>query len=162
KEQHAELLVEGWCVNLAFSKDGGRLLTSAIGEKGCFALWQLPEGKLLLANHHQAGNDWDGNSGAAAPDFSVAAATGSKLRLFDLTSGTERWSAEGRNMFFGRAAFRPDAKILATAEGRVDSAIDFWDVASGKGLGPHLTDHRVAVSGLVFFPDGQTLASSGL
>ena len=129
------------------------------GQDRHLALWRVPEGKLL-ASYHAPQSASGGQSFAAASDLSLVALIDSTLRIVDLSTGDERWSVKTDNLYFSCAAFSPDGKIVVTAEGRVDSSIRIWDVATGKELGPGLKDHRVQVMGLVFFPDGKTLASS--
>ena len=56
-------------------------------------------------------------------------------------------------------AFSPDGKKLASGAGFVESAVRLWDVASGRELA-RLEGHRTYVRSLVFWPDGETLASA--
>ncbi|HEY8504477.1 MAG TPA: WD40 repeat domain-containing protein, partial [Gemmataceae bacterium] len=52
------------------------------------------------------------------------------------------------------AAFSPDGKLLALADG---SEVSVWDVESGKSL--HDFGHTYAIWTVAFAPDGKTLAS---
>jgi WD40 repeat protein len=64
-------------------------------------------------------------------------------------------------------AFSPDGQLLASAscsdEGVsdcIEGEIILWDVAEGKPIGEPLTEHRSAITSLLFSADGQTLASN--
>jgi WD40 repeat protein len=166
RDERADFVFDGWCQGLALSADGHKLVTiAAVKNSGQLALWEVPEGKMLasypVADKTLYLND---NYGfAVSADFALAAITSFNcLQIIDLSTGKERWSAVPTNLAFIEATFSPDGKILAAAEGRTDSSIRLWDVASGKELCSPLKGHSVLVSGLVFWPDGKTLASSGL
>jgi WD40 repeat protein len=166
REQRADILFEGRCQGLAFSADGHKLVTwierwidGKFNDQ--LALWQVPEGKMI-ASYPVAHSSFDGQNLAVTPDLDLAAIPGDSLRIIDLSTGKERWSVMDSNLYFGDLAFSPDGKVLAVGCGRprTDASIRFYDVASGKELCTPLKDHRVVVSGLVFWPDGKTLASS--
>jgi WD40 repeat protein len=164
RDERADIVFDGWCQGLAFSADGHKLVTFAtVTNSGQLALWEVPEGKML-ASYPVAGESLyfnDKNGFAVSPDFGLAAVASLNLQIIDLSTGKQRWSVMSTNLIFASAVFSPDGKILAASEGRTDSSIRLWDVASGKELCSPLKGHRVLVSGLVFWPDGKTLASSG-
>jgi WD40 repeat protein len=166
REQRADIFFGGRCQGLAFSADGHKLATwierRTDGEfKDQLALWQIPEGKMIAA-YPVAHSSFDGQNLAVSPDLGLAAIPGDSLRIIDLSTGKERWSVIASNLYFGEVALSPDGKVLAAGCGRprTDASIRLYDVASGKELCSPLKDHRVVVSGLVFWPDGKTLASS--
>jgi len=159
REERADIFFAGRCQGLAFSADSHKLVTWIGGKlNDQIALWQVPEGKMIAA-YPVAHSSFDGQLFAVSADLGLAAVPVDTLQIIDLSTGKERWSATNSFMC---AAFSPDGKILAAADGRprTDASIHFFDVGSGKELGSPLKDHRVVVSGLVFWPDGKTLASS--
>jgi eukaryotic-like serine/threonine-protein kinase len=166
RTESTDIFCDGRCQGLVFSADGHRLVAwTAKSTDGKFndqvVLWQLPEGKMIAA-YPVAHSFFDGEAFAVSPDLGLAAIPGDSLQIIDLSTGKERWSVMDSNVYFGDAAFSPDGKILAVAYGRprTDASIRLYDAASGKELCAPLKDHRVVVSGLVFWPDGKTLASS--
>ena len=98
---------------------------------------------------------------AISPDlgFLACGADGGNLRLIDAQTGEVRWTVQAAEESLLVMAFSPDGHILATGAGFVESAIRLWDVASGSELA-RLEGHRTWVGSLVFWPDGQTLASA--
>jgi len=166
REDRADISFDGRCQGQVFSTDGHKLVTwisTWTGDKfnDQIVLWQAPEGKMIAA-YPVGQSSFDGENFAVSPDLSLAAIPGESLKIIDLASGKERWSVMDSNVYFGDVAFSPDGKILAAGYGRprTDASIRLYDVATGKELCPPLKDHRVVVSGLVFWPDGKTLASS--
>src|SRR5262249_26955006 len=104
----------------------------------------------------------EGTSFALAPDLSIAAhqTEDDKVRVIDLATGRQLWkSAKTTDDYVTALALSPDGKILASGAGTAESEIRLWDVASGRELGK-LEGHRAGIDQLLFFPDGQTLASA--
>jgi len=164
RDERGEIFVDGECQGLAFSSDGQKLVTwMSARAAGTFndqlVLWQVPEGKKIAA-YPVRHSPFDGQRFAVSPDLSLAAIPGKTLQIIDLSVGKECWTIMDSNLFFCCATFSPDGKILAVSEGRTGTSIRLYDAATGKELGSRLKDHRVVVSGLVFWPDGKTLASS--
>ena len=95
----AELPLGGPCVGLVFSEDGQTLATATAHPDNQVALWRIPEGKKLAAysapQDPDVGNRLVGTPFAAARDLSVAAhgMPGGRIRVIDLATGKERWSA---------------------------------------------------------------------
>jgi WD40 repeat protein len=94
-------------------------------------------------------------------DFSLAAQAidGGQLRVVDLTSGREVWTAQAADENVTALAFSPDGKKLASGAGFVESAVRLWDVGTGRELA-RLEGHRTYVRALAFWPDGEKLASA--
>jgi WD40 repeat protein len=123
------------------------------GPVGSVKLWDVAKRKVIKT-HRDAGGDCDyGVYGEAlSPDGkTLAATTGKKVTLFDVTSGKEKASFKG---CAGPVAFSPDGKTLATAG---ESGGTLWDLATGK--------ERASIKGYGicarFSPDGKFLATGG-
>ena len=150
------LPISGMCRGIAFSSDGARLLVASDMAR----IWSLSDGREL-ATCPMPQTDMGGFEIAASPDLSLVAcaARGGKLALLDMATGTERWNVTAADETVRALAFSPDAKILASGAGFVESAIRLWDVSHGTEI-RRLEGHRTWVSSLVFWPDGETLASA--
>ncbi|MEI6785608.1 MAG: WD40 repeat domain-containing protein, partial [Verrucomicrobiota bacterium] len=158
----AELPLPGPCLGLAFSGDGQTLVTSTAGEQGQIALWRMADGQQLASYPApQAHFTW--TAFAVAQNLSVAAhatrGDGRKVRIIDLASGQERWSARAAEESVMALALSSDGKILASGAGFTESTIRLWDVATGNEL-RRLEGHRSFIAALRFWPDGRTLASA--
>jgi WD40 repeat protein len=77
----------------------------------------------------------------------------------DLRDGEEEWMRVASKNNITALAFSPDGKTLASAAGWEESDIRLWDVASGNDIGK-LDGHTSCANSLVFWPDGNKLASS--
>ncbi len=157
-----ELPVSGHCRALAFSSDGMRLLT-ATDE---FAVWSVADGTKLTSIAIPEPRGFDGrvpvlSRVVISHDLSLAAHVtgGGQIRLVDLISGQELWTAQAADENVTALAFSRDGKRLASGAGFVESAVRLWDVATGRELA-RLEGHRTYVRSLVFWPDGSTLASA--
>jgi WD40 repeat protein len=155
----ATLPVGSECHGLAFSDDGTRLVSITDGPLSQVTLWHLPDGQKLAA-FSAAVPEFDSHP-SFTPDLRLAAYTTSKsrLRVVDLATGTELWSAKAAEDEVISQAFSPDGKILASTAGYVEGAVRLWNVASGQEIG-RLEGHRAWVSAPVFWPDGKTLATA--
>ncbi len=158
----AELPLPGACPGLAFSGDGQTLVTAIGGEQGQIALWRMPEGKQL-ASYLAPQYDYTWTAFAVAQNLSVAAhatrGDAHKVRVIDLASGQERWSAQAAEENLLALALSSDGKILASGAGFTESTVRLWDVATGTEL-RRLEGHRSFIAALRFWPDGRTLASA--
>jgi WD40 repeat protein/serine/threonine protein kinase len=149
---------------LAFSADGTRLLTA--GGNTEFTLWSMTNlsrlTNITVASPIESGVQlpW-GSPMTVTRDFSRAAQAigGGKIRVVDLTSGQELWTAHAAEESVTALVFSPDGKKFATGAGFVESAVRLWDVASGREVA-RLEGHRTYVRSLVFWPDGEKLASA--
>jgi RNA polymerase sigma factor (sigma-70 family) len=91
---------------------------------------------------------------AFAPNGRTLAAVAGNVLLWDVATGLERRELEKSS--FGRGVtFAPDGKILATA---TNSAILYWDPATGRQLRRFPLRGAKEVRSLVFSPDGKMLA----
>lgn len=150
------------CVGLGFSADGATLATSCEDKDNEICLWRVRDGAKLGAYPAptRANSQW--NAFATAPDMTAAAHAlpDRRLRVIDLPSGRERWTAKvTTDEELIVAAFSPDGRVLATGAGFLDPVVRLWDATDGRELG-HLEGHRGFVAHLVFSPDGKTLYSA--
>lgn len=166
KQIVATLPLDDRGAGLVFSEDGRTLVVSTADSDNKITLWRVPEA-TLLATYPATQRRAPGIGGtpfAGSRDLNVAAHpdTGSdhsKVHVMDLATGRERWSRVAAEEGILALAFSPDAKILASGAGWVESDIRLWDAASGTEVA-RLAGHRGWISELVFWPDGQTLASA--
>jgi RNA polymerase sigma factor (sigma-70 family) len=120
----------------------------------------LPADAIARFGTARFGHDWYTESTVWSPNGKIIATLGGNdtsrpLSLWDAATGRElRQLAAGSPL--RAAAFAPDGKTLATAEGK--RGIVLWDVPSGKELHRFTSpDDGTAVA---FAPDGRTLAAA--
>ena len=154
----AQIPLDGPCLWPAFAADGRALALSTPSQT---VLVEIPSGRKLAAHGGAAENFGPAFAFAVTSDMTLAAcgAPGGVIRVIDLATGKERWSANGGDSYVMALAFSPDGKVLASGVGYVEPSIRLWDAASGKPIG-QLNGHRAWVGSVVFWPDGKTLASA--
>src|SRR5205807_5398313 len=86
----------------------------------------------------------------------LAVAHGAGVRLWDLTTGRERFASSGHRGDILSLAFSPDGLTLATAG--EDRTIKLWQTATGEELAT-LRGHGAKIHALAFSSDGRALAS---
>jgi WD40 repeat protein len=82
-----------------------------------------------------------------------------RIRIIDLSTGRERWTAQATKEFTIALTFSPDGRILASSEGYAGGTIKLWEIATGREIG-RLEGHQGWVASLLFWPDGRKLASA--
>jgi serine/threonine protein kinase/WD40 repeat protein len=157
----ASLPLGGSCAGLAFSEDGRTLVSSTFLPDGKMTLWRVSDGKKLLSHEVAQTENYEGTPFAMARDMSVAAHATFRggIRVVGLPAGQEYWSTKAADERVNAVAFSADGTILASGPGMVESAIRLWSVPAVREIG-RLESHRSAIHGLVFWPDGKTLASA--
>ena len=158
-----ELPSSGECAGLAFAHDGQTLLVA--NRDHSLVLWRIPDRKQLrtIAGPAHTPDGIPSSIFQASGDLRLAALAGGfgkYLRVLDVTTGRELWTAPAAEESVRALAFSPDGKILASGAGFAESAIRLWEAETGREIG-RLEGHRSWVSSLVFWPDGKTLASGG-
>ena len=153
------LPLEGHCLGLNFAEDGNSLAAFVSGAVPALTIWSVPED----ARHTTVPLEGMITRGrfSTTPDLRLAAyALGEgRIRVMDLVTGKERWSAKAADERAIALTFSPDGKVLASSAGFAEGAIRLWAVSTGQELA-RLEGHRAWVSSLVFWPDGKRLASA--
>ncbi len=157
----AEVPLDDQCGGVAFSKDGGTLVTCT---KASNTFWRASDLTRLNSYPKASGGPPPTANFAATPDLSLIAygvENPGQLRVVDSRTGKVLWTATtGQQPFITALAFSPDGKTLASADGfDGESDIRLWDVATGQETG-RLEGHNSWVGSLVFWPDGKKLASA--
>jgi WD40 repeat protein len=148
-ETDAEIAVRA----MALSPDGQVL---AVGESSGIitfldtATWDVAQ---TLSFHKSAVNDL-----AFSPDGQTLASAGNSVIIWDLSTGSPRYSLSGHTNGALSVAFSPDGSTLAS--GDAESDIYIWDTNSYILL-HKLTGHTGEVNALAFSPDGLHLYSAG-
>jgi WD40 repeat protein len=159
----AELPLEANCKALQFSADGSRLI--AVTDDLSVVVWEVATGRVLerrqLKGVGLPADPFAFRMGVISRDLKIYAdgVAGRMVRVFNLATGEELWSAEAADENLLALALSPDGSLLATGGGYVESMVRLWDVASGTEIA-QLSAHRTYVRNLVFWPDGQKLASA--
>ncbi len=150
--------------SVVFSPDGRLLAAGGGGERGqtgrSICLWTPRSGKLLGTIANQADME-DVRSLAFSPDGRLLAwaggATSSPVRLWDLIARKETEKPEFDRIGAQAVAISPDNRMLAAVDR--GNSIHAWDLEP-LNVRPPLGKHEGTVTGLLFAPHGQMLATS--
>jgi RNA polymerase sigma factor (sigma-70 family) len=122
----------------------------------------LPADAIARLGTARFGHDWHTESAIWSPDGKVIASLGvgiggwpRPLCLWDAATGRELHQLAAEQPV-PAAAFSPDGKTLAAAEGK--RGIVLWDVRTGKEL-RHFTDQGYGRA-VAYAPDGRTVAAA--
>jgi eukaryotic-like serine/threonine-protein kinase len=157
RQYAGDLPLTGFCQGLAFSEDGKSLM---IASGGRLEQWDVTD-KKTIASHPLFRLGRSDVAVQVSRDFRFAAfvVNGGEISVVDLEQEQVCWSVQAAEENVKTLAFSPDGKILASGAGFTESDIRLWNVATGEEVA-RLGGHRAWVSSLVFWPDGQTLASA--
>src|SRR5262249_45564671 len=141
----------------------GRTLATLAGD-GFIRLWDMAARReirrftLAAKMRKDLPDRWAVGVVAFAPDGkTLAAGSGSSLRLWDVGTGEEIVARDTHAEAVTCLAISPDG--TAVASGGVDDTIRLWDVATGRQR--HRLDGPAdRVEGLAFSPNGRLLASA--
>ena len=154
-----ELALPAECRCIGFSADGRTLSTFTTDDR--LTLWRMPEGKRLATFHTPLQQGMDPPLAAAlSPDAHFAAYTAPDgwVRVLDLVTGEDRWTARGADEFIWALAISPEGRTIASL-GSSMPALRLWDLASGKEIAHTQEDNYGGLGGVVFWPDGRRMAS---
>lgn len=180
----ASLVHPGPVRSLTFSPDGESLATMA--DDGAVRLWDLKSHRVTtslavapfefsvgrgnawrgLSPHFASFTGWSDRYGWVlfSPDAQCVAVAElnhikPQIRLFDLTTGSERQPIPIPTPGDGATAlvFSPDSRLLAAGCGVEDTDIHIWELKTRSEV--RLKGHSRWVAALAFSPDGKTLAS---
>jgi len=156
------LALDSQCLALTFSQDGRNLATFNTIPRAAVTLWSVPDGRKLrtvpitelapVLGQTRFSTSRDMRSAAYAM-------TGGRVRVIDLTTGQERWTAKAAKEWTIALTFSPDGKTLASSEGYAEGTIRLWDADTGQEIG-RMEGHQGWVASLLFWPDGRKLASA--
>ncbi len=146
---------------LHFSADGRTLLTGGARRGDAPVLWSVPKGERIAEMPAALGS---GPIFHTSPDrrwmaHEVVRGARSAVQVLAVGDGRERWTHDVADENVTALAFSPDGRLLAVAAGNTTPVIQVWDVAKGE-LRATLPGHRTYITALVFWRDGQTLASA--
>jgi WD40 repeat protein len=138
---------------LAPTPDGGRLLVGTLDGVTCR---RLPGGQAEGLKLNQEGGV---HTVEVSHDGGTAlTCAGTQVRLWALPSGAPRggWDLAHQPT---TAAFRPDGRAVALGDDT--GAVQLWDVATARPVGPRMSHRRGRILDVAFSADGRLLASAG-
>lgn len=146
---------EGWINAVAFSPDGGSVVSASVD--GTMIVWNRSTWERVW---RLAGHEAGITSVAFSPDGThlLYASTGATTFLRDLTTGETVRHFSGHRGAVNRVRFSPDG--LSAFSAGDDKLVIQWDVASGEEI-RRFAGHDRAVTDVAVDPRGETILSVG-
>jgi WD40 repeat protein/transcriptional regulator with XRE-family HTH domain len=141
---------------LAFSPDGGQIVTGDIG--GLIKIWDVASAKELtsLKVHTQKILDLEVSPGG---DRLASSSEDGQVILWDLASGQPALTLSNDQPMVSSLSFSPDGKRLVTSGS--DSNARVWDTTTGQLLFI-LAGHRGEITRVDYSPDGKRIATASV
>jgi WD40 repeat protein len=145
-------------IGVAFSADD-RLVGTA-GEDGGIRLYDVRSSRRVATLRHGRSTlqDLDVSSDGR---YVAAAGLGERIFVWNVRTRTLARTIDHGHLIFA-IRFSPDGKRIATGDDK--GSVDFWDVATGRGVGRELRGQNGAVISVTYTPDGtevMTTSSDG-
>jgi WD40 repeat protein len=150
-EPCATLPHPGYVLSLAFSPDGRTLVTGSFGD-GLLRIWDVATARV---RKEIQGPGRGFRFLTVSPDGRRVAATADNapLRVYDLTSGEQLFSAEGKPL-----AYSPDGRWLAIVRAADEKTVVLLNARTHERVAG-FEGHEKAVLSATFSPDSRRLAS---
>jgi WD40 repeat protein/serine/threonine protein kinase len=144
----------GTFLDVAYSRDGRRLVTSGTTAPGDVRLWDAATGAELAPLRGL--KEWVRDVAWSADGRRLAVACwDTTVKVFNADSGLELFALRGHTGFVQGVAFSPDGSLLAS--GGSEQSVRLWDATRGQEfLRLHESNHRI--DGLALSADGQRVA----
>jgi WD40 repeat protein len=167
----------GWIHGLAFSPDGGLLVScgstwdlGAVGQgykDGKIAIWEVASGQERFGHEWADGTYTSVSFAPSGPAYITGGGTNflgrpdsGDVHLWDAVTGRTVWSHQGHSKVVECVAFSPSGE--AVASGGMDGVLRLWDAADGKELfvAKRGKERLGRVLSVTFSPDGKYLTAA--
>ncbi|MCJ8279266.1 MAG: NB-ARC domain-containing protein, partial [Rivularia sp. ALOHA_DT_140] len=133
----------------------GKLIASG-SEDGTIKIWDIDKNKCLYSLSEHAADIW-GISFSPDGQFFASGSYDKTIKIWRLDQKICIHTLKGYDDQIGAVIFNPEGSLLATAG---ESAVEIWDVASGKRVYIlEEEEHKGRVKSVAFSPDGKLLVS---